>query len=119
MVPGLLVMLLAQIITGMAANDDISVEGPLARLVGKDWSDWMTGKHHLLFKLIQIVVALHVLAIITYAVLKGHNLVRPMITGKKRMPGALQAPRMMPTLFGLAVWAVMAIAVFVFVRIMS
>lgn len=119
MVLGLLALLLAQVVTGMASNDDVSIEGPLVGLVGKSWSDWMTGQHHRLFTLIQIAVALHVLAIITYAVLKRHDLVRPMITGKKRMPGAMAAPRMMSSKLALVIWIAVAVLVFVVVKLLG
>ena len=111
MVVGMLALLFAQVFTGMSANDDISVEGPLARLVGKDWSDWATSQHHFLFNIVQIVVALHILAIVAYAILKRHDLVRPMITGKKRMPGAMQAPRMMSPILAAIVWGISALLV--------
>ena len=116
MVVGMLALLFAQVFTGMGANDDISVEGPLSRMVGKDWSDWLTGQHHFLFKIIQIVVALHILAIVAYAILKRHDLVRPMITGKKRMPGAMQAPRMISPILAGIVWVVAALLVAALVR---
>lgn len=112
MVLGLLAVLFAQVITGLGANDDISVEGPLALRLGKSLSDEFTHYHHLLFKVIQIAVALHVLAIVAYAVLKRHNLVRPMITGKKRMPGAMKAPRMISPVLALIVYAVVAVALY-------
>ncbi len=111
MVVMMLALLFAQVFTGMSANDDISVEGPLSRLVGKDWSDWATSQHHFLFNIVQIVVALHILAIVAYAILKRHDLVRPMITGKKRMPGAMQAPRMMSPILAVIVWGVSALLV--------
>jgi cytochrome b len=38
-------------------------------------------------------IALHLVAILAYAVFKRQNLVRPMITGRKRLPGATPAPR--------------------------
>jgi hypothetical protein len=41
------------------------------------------------------VIALHRVAILAYAGVKRQNLVRPMITGRKRLPGATPAPRMM------------------------
>jgi cytochrome b len=41
------------------------------------------------------VIALHLVAVLAYAVLKRQNLMRPMITGRKRLPGATPAPRMM------------------------
>jgi len=31
-----------QVGTGLCANDDVLTEGPLARIVGKDRSDWLT-----------------------------------------------------------------------------
>jgi cytochrome b len=111
MVLVLLGLLLAQVFTGLAANDDIAFEGPLARLVGKEWSNWLTGRHHFLFQLIQIAAGLHILAILTYAVLKRHDLVRPMITGKKRMPGAMRAPRIVSSVLALVVWGVAALLV--------
>jgi cytochrome b len=41
------------------------------------------------------IIALHLAAILAYAAFKRQNLVRPMITGRKRLPGATPAPRMM------------------------
>jgi hypothetical protein len=37
---------------------------------------------------------LHLLAILTYRVLRGHRLVGPMVTGNKRLPDTLPVPRM-------------------------
>lgn len=106
MVLVLLGLLLVQAATGMASNDDVDTEGPYARLVGKEWSDWASHIHSLTFTLIEIAVAAHVLALLAYAVLKGQNLVRPMITGKKRLPGNTRAPRMMsPVLAGVVLLA--------------
>ena len=48
-------------------------------------------------------IALHLIAILAYALLKGQNLVRPMITGRKRLPGATPAPRMVNQWLALAV----------------
>jgi cytochrome b len=111
MVLGMLALLLVQVGTGLCSNDDVLTEGPLALIVGKDRSDWLTHIHHVNFILIEIVVALHVLAIVTYRVLKGHNLLWPMVTGKKRLPGATSAPRMMHSLLALAVFALSGLAV--------
>ena len=119
MVLVMLAILFVQVGTGLCANDDVLTEGPLARFVGKERSDWLTHIHDLNFILIEIVVALHVLAIVTYRVLKGHNLLLPMITGKKRLPGATPAPGMMHPVLGLAVFAVCALAVVLFVWLVS
>jgi cytochrome b len=116
MVIVMLAILVVQVATGLCANDDVLTEGPLARIVGKDRSDWLTHIHSVNFTLIEIVVAAHVLAIVTYRLLKGHNLLWPMITGKKRLPGATPAPRMMHPIVGLAVLGLAALAVFLFVE---
>jgi cytochrome b len=119
MVIGLLALLCVQVGTGLCSNDDVLVEGPLAATVGKDRSDWLTHIHHLNFTLIEIAIALHVLAIITYRVLKGHNLLLPMITGKKRLPGATRAPRMMHPILALAVLLISALAVLLFLLVVG
>jgi hypothetical protein len=36
----------------------------------------------------------HLLAVFVYVVVKRQNLIRPMITGKKRLPATSRAPRM-------------------------
>jgi cytochrome b len=114
MVLVLLSILCVQVGTGLCANDDVLTEGPLARIVGKERSDWLTHIHHLNFNLIEIAVVLHVLAIVAYRVLKGHNLLMPMITGKKRLPGATRAPRMMHPVVALVVLALAALVVRLF-----
>jgi len=90
----ILLLLAVQIATGLSANDDIGVEGPLAKYVGKDASDWLTHIHWLNFRLIEAVVLLHLLMIAAYAVVKRHDLVRPMITGVKHLPPTIRAPYM-------------------------
>jgi cytochrome b len=117
MVLVLLGLLLVQAATGLASNDDIDTEGPYSRWVGKEWSDWASHIHSLTFTLIEIAVALHVLAVLAYLVLKGQNLVRPMITGKKRLPGNLRAPRMISPVLAAVVLVVAAGAVTALVRL--
>ena len=70
-----------QAFTGLFANDDILLEGPLAALVSKDLSDTMTGLHKLDELPILIIVGLHVLAIIWYRIAKKQKLTSAMITG--------------------------------------
>ncbi len=116
MVLVMLGLLFTQVLTGLGSNDDISVEGPLATRLGKELSDQVTSLHHLGSKLILAMIAMHILAIITYAVLKRHNLVRPMITGKKRLPGATRAPRIVSPILAAGVYAIAIAAVFALVR---
>ena len=94
MVLGMLGLLAVQVSTGLYANDDILTEGPLAESVDKATSDWLSHIHVVNFKLIEIAVAAHILAVLSYAVLKRHDLVRPMLTGRKSLPAALSPPRM-------------------------
>ncbi len=90
----MLVLLAIQVGTGLCANDDIAREGPLASIVGKEWSDWLTRIHGINFTVLQVAVVLHLLAITAYAALKRQDLVRPMITGTKRLPVTMPPPRL-------------------------
>jgi cytochrome b len=94
MVLAMLGLLCVQVGTGLCANDQVSVEGPLAHVVGPRSSDWLSHIHAVNFVLIEAAIALHLLAILTYRVLRGHRLVGPMVTGNKRLPDTLPAPRM-------------------------
>lgn len=95
--------------TGLFANDlddGGDTEGPLMHLVGKDRSNWLSHIHSLNFTVIEAVIVLHVVAIVAYAVLKRHNLVRPMVTGMKVMPADAVAPRVVNPVWALVVLAV-------------
>ena len=113
MVLVLLLILVVQVVTGLCANDDGATEGPLAKYVGKARSDWLSGIHGLNFNILVGLMILHVAAIVAYAVVKKHDLVRPMITGKKRLPAATRAPRMASTALAGVVLAVAGAAVWV------
>ena len=108
MVALMLVLLSIQAGTGMFANDDIMTEGPCADVVGKDTSDWLTHIHRLNFTLIEIVVALHILAVLGYALVKRQDLVRPMLTGRKRLPATLAGPRLRHPLLALVLLLIAA-----------
>jgi cytochrome b len=104
MVLVLLLVLLSQTVTGLLSADEESfVEAPLNHLVGGAMGGRILWWHRLIFEGILVLVAAHVLAVIAYAVLKRHDLVRPMITGKKRLPAATPQPRMRSPWLGLAV----------------
>jgi cytochrome b len=119
MVLVMLGLLAVQVGSGLFSNDDVLIEGPLAHFVSKETSDWLSHVHSINFNLIEAVIVLHVLAIATYALLKGQNLVRPMITGKKRMPGATRAPRMASPLLAIVILAIAGGAVAAMVRWLS
>ncbi|GGF62126.1 hydrogenase [Azorhizobium oxalatiphilum] len=94
MVLVMLALLLFQVGSGLFSNDQVFSEGPLAQFVDSGTSDRITGWHEFNFNLILGLVGLHVLAVIGYAVVKRHDLVRPMVTGSKRLPRSIAAPRM-------------------------
>lgn len=80
---GLIGLLIAQVSTGVFANDDIAFTGPLADLVSREISNRLTGLHHLLGDVVIGLVALHVAAIVFYGHVKKKKLLKPMITGWK------------------------------------
>jgi cytochrome b len=92
MVLVMLALLAVQVATGLFANDDANTEGPLFSYVGKEWSDWLSHIHAVNFMLIKLAVVLHVAAILIYLGLARHDLVRPMITGRKLLPDVLSPP---------------------------
>jgi cytochrome b len=112
MVVLLLLLIGVELASGLGANDGLGlVEGPLAKHIGGHASDLLTVVHSVTINLIIAAVALHILAIVLYAAVKGHDLVRPMITGKKRLPAATRAPRLASPLRALLVLAIAAVAV--------
>ena len=112
----MLAALLVQVGTGLFSNNDIDAEGPLAHHVSKRTSDWLTGIHALSFWVLLGLVALHVVAIIAYAAVKRHDLVRAMVTGKKRLPANLRQPRFASPALAAGVLAVSAGLVWAVVR---
>jgi len=89
MVLFLLLTLLTQGITGLFANDEIFNTGPLYGYISDSLSLQLTSWHRRLFDWILIAVALHVLAVFAHRLLAGHDLVGPMISGRK--PASLVA----------------------------
>jgi cytochrome b len=94
MVMIMLLLIAVQVITGLCANDDGSTEGPLVKYIGKALSNKISDLHGVNFNILVAAIVVHMAAILVYAVVKKHNLVRPMLTGKKRLPAAQRAPRM-------------------------
>ncbi|TPG51926.1 hydrogenase [Roseomonas nepalensis] len=118
MVLAMILVLLAQAVSGLFTDDGILAKGPLARRVPPGVADAARGVHLLNFDVLLAAVALHVLAVLAYAALKRHDLVRPMVTGFKRMPAALaaRAPRLGSPWLALALLAAAAGVVTVIAR---
>jgi cytochrome b len=79
----MLISLMVQAITGLFANDDIFIKGPLYPWVGKATSDWLTHIHRLNQEVLLLLVGLHLIAVFFYLTIKHDNLILPMFTGRK------------------------------------
>jgi cytochrome b len=91
----LLGLMVTEVGFGLFTEDVDGIEaGPLAQYVSYETADWAREWHELLFNVILGVVALHVLAILFYLVVKRENLVGPMITGQRQFEEPVEAPRM-------------------------
>ncbi len=103
----MLILLLAQAVTGLFANDDIFIEGPLYSWVSKGTSDWLTTIHKLNFDLLLILIAVHLGAVLFYLLVKRENLIHPMLSGHKSLSleSAVSVPRMVSPWRGLVVLA--------------
>jgi len=92
-VAALLTVLLAITAAGLFAVDVDGFEsGPLADWVSFDQGRLAAEWHERVFKIALAVIGLHVLAIAYYQILNGHDLIGPMITGKRARGKADAAP---------------------------
>jgi cytochrome b len=81
--------LAVQVATGLVADDEISIQGPLNRFISSEKGRLATSWHHEYGQWIVLaLVVLHIAAIVYYVVRKKTNLVRPMVTGDKPIPPA-------------------------------
>lgn len=74
-----------QAITGLFANDDIVFSGPLAAAVSGGTSTLISGWHRSMEWWIYAMLALHIGAILFYALVLRRNLVLPMLVGRQRV----------------------------------
>lgn len=87
MVVLLLLMLVVQVLTGMMSTDDIIWNGPLYSYVDDDTAGLAGEVHEIIQLLLQIMVGVHVLAIIIYKIKFKEALVPAMLHGKKLKHG--------------------------------
>ncbi len=90
----LLLLLLAETLTGIYVANDIADVGPLTGIVPAAAANAIDFSHAVLWKILLASIGLHVLAIVGYAAVKGQDLVLPLITGTKVLPEPVIAPRM-------------------------
>jgi len=86
----MLAILLVQVGTGLVGDDEIANIGPLNRFVstatGLAATSWHKGPG---FAIILVLVVLHIAAIAFYRVRKRQDLIGPMFSGDKRLPGVV------------------------------
>ncbi len=115
MVLALLGMILLQAGTGLFATDDIATEGPLAGLVGEHTTGLLTTLHHLGFKVILLLAAIHIAVVLVYRFVKRTNLIKAMVVGSADWPVSQPQPsglQFKPAWLGLMVFALCYAAVY-------
>ncbi|MFA7503625.1 MAG: cytochrome b/b6 domain-containing protein [Burkholderiaceae bacterium] len=115
----MLLLVGAQAVLGLFANDDIASEGPLASQVSKRTSDYLTGLHLDNEPFLLGLIGLHVVAIAWYRLVRGRKLVAAMITGRDpQAPAGTASSRddARLRLAALGILAVIAFAVWLLVR---
>jgi len=111
MVVLLLNLLLGQILTGIFVDNEVANQGPLSEETPARIANLMTALHdRLLWHALLVAAALHLLAILVYGVAKRHNLLLPMITGRKLLPYNVPAPQLAPATRALVLLACAAAA---------
>lgn len=90
----MLLVLLAQVGTGLVADDEISFTGPLNRFVASSKGLAATWYHKQIGQwLVIALVVLHVAAILYYLWKKKDNLIRPMLSGDKAVSHVTRSSR--------------------------
>ena len=89
----LLAILLAQVGSGLASDDEIAFAGPLTRFVSSATVNLATNYHKNIGKwIILALVVLHIAAIVFY-LWRKQNLIKPMLHGDKQLAKAVPASR--------------------------
>jgi hypothetical protein len=88
----LLMLVAAQVVTGLFSNDDIAFAGPWSNWIDKSASERLTGWHEQLFNVLAGFILLHLMAIVFYLVVRRSNLVAAMITGNKPVSSGQETP---------------------------
>jgi cytochrome b len=79
----MLLLLLTQGLTGLFANDSVANTGPLYGWVSGDTSDVLTSVHHKVFFVLELLIPLHIAAVLFYTFAKRAKLIGAMVSGYK------------------------------------
>ena len=113
----LLGLLLAQCLLGLFVTDLDGLEsGPLSALVSFDTSRALSEWHGRLFTALQVLLAVHIVAVLFYLLAKRDNLIGPMVTGRRRFAEEIQPLRIGRWWHGASALIVIAIVVWAIVR---
>lgn len=83
-----------QVTTGLLADDDIAFSGPLTRFASRATVGQATEYHTEIGQyLVMGLIALHVVAIAFYVLVRRHRLIRPMLHGDRLLPFSVPASR--------------------------
>jgi cytochrome b len=107
----LLALLLGETLSGIYVQNDVANQGPLTEITPPRIANAISAAHWIFWDALLAAIALHVLAIGIYASVKGHDLVRPMVTGVKTLSGDVVPPPMASPIRALLLLAVSAVAV--------
>jgi cytochrome b len=84
----MLASLLLQGATGLAANDGVMTEGPLANWFSIETSNALAVVHRWNFWVLVVLASLHTAAVVFHLVVKRDDVLKPMFTGVKLVPPA-------------------------------
>jgi cytochrome b len=80
----MLLVLFAQVSSGLFSDDEIATSGPLSRFVSSEWVSRATDYHTKIGKyLLLALVCVHIAAILVYWLKNGQKLIPPMLHGDK------------------------------------
>ena len=115
MVIVMIITLLAQGISGLFITDDVLFNGPYYSSVSDELQSTMGWIHHNAFTVIQVLVALHIIAVLWYQFGKKQALITAMFSGRKAVSesDAISSSKLPLAIF-VAVIAGLAIAALIY-----
>jgi cytochrome b len=114
----LLLLLLGETLTGVYVANDVADEGPFTELIPASVANSLTALHWMIWDALLAAVALHLVAVVLYAAVKGQNLLRPMVTGWKTLPAGVQQPRVVGAARAIVLLGCSALAVAVLAKVL-
>ena len=111
LLPAVILLVGLQAISGLFTSDDIFYSGPYSNSASSEIQQCMQWLHHNIFNILLVIIGLHLLAIFGYLVCLKHNLISPMLNGKKPIP---QKDGITDSQLIKAVFVVVVVAMFVY-----